>query len=204
MHGHQQRWWDDGQRHGTTQIAGRPAGVTVLKLVCALGVISLLAVPARAQVNERAVKVAFVFNLTKYVEWPQRNSELIVGVVGEGPMVEALETQLAGKSSESRPIRVVEFPSDAQLERCHILYVAYSTPKKARAAVERVRNKSILTVGDSDSFAHDGGMVGLVTAEDHIQIQVNLKAAEEAHLKISSRVLGLATIVETKPAEVGH
>jgi len=169
----------------------------LLRLACALGLISLLAPLAWTQlVDERAVKAAFVFNLTKYVEWPQPNHELIVGVNDDSPTAETLKKVLDGRNSESRPIRVLLFPSDAQLEQCNILYVGHSSPKKWRAVLERVRNKNILTVGDSDSFAKDGGIVGLVTAGDHIQIEVNLAAAAEAHLKISSRLLHLSTIVQ--------
>jgi hypothetical protein len=178
-----------------------PANLTVLIFAaCVIGVIPGLVLPTRAQVqDDRAVKVAFVFNLTKYVEWPHPSQELIVGVMGDGPMAEALPMLLAGRSSESRPIRVVVSPSDAQLESCQLLYIAYSSPKKVLTAIQRVRKMSILTVGDSDSFARDGGMVGLVSTEDHIQIQVNLEATAEGHLKISSRLLELSTIVKTKP-----
>jgi hypothetical protein len=169
----------------------------LMRLACALGVISLLPSLACAQLaDERAVKAAFVFNLTKYVEWLHPSPELIVGVNDDGPTAQTLKEVLDGRNSESRPIRVLLFPSDAQLEQCNILYVGHSSPKKWRAVLDRVRNKSILTVGDSDSFAQDGGIVGLVTAGDHIQIQVNLVAASEAHLKISSRLLNLSTIVQ--------
>jgi hypothetical protein len=175
-----------------------------LHLACALGVISLLASIAWAQLaDERAVKAVFVFNLTKYVEWPQPNQELIVGINDDASTAETLKKVLDGRTSESRPIRVLLFPSEAQLEQCSILYVGHSSPKKWRAVLERVRNKSILTVGDSDSFAQDGGIVGLVTTGDHIQIQVNLVAAGEAHLKISSRLLNLSTIVQ-QTHEVMH
>jgi hypothetical protein len=176
----------------------------LLHLACVVGVISLLAPLVWAQlVDERAVKAAFVFNLTKYVEWPQPNQELIVGINDDSPTAETLKKVLDGRNSESRPIRVLLFPSDAQLEQCNILYVGHSSPKKWRALLERVRKKSILTVGDSDSFAQDGGIVGLVTTGDHVQIQVNLVAAAEAHLKISSRLLNLSTIVQPTP-EVRH
>ena len=38
-------------------------------------------------------------------------------------------------------------------------------------------------------------MVGLVNTGDHIQIEVNLEAAQSAGIRISSRVLNLAVIV---------
>lgn len=174
---------------------------TPVGLVCALSLVSLFAPLLSAQSqDERAVKAAFVFNLTKYVEWPHPSQELVIGFVGDGPMGEMLQKVLDGKTSEARPIRVLLFPSDEQLQQCSILYVAQSAPKKIRAVVDKVRNKGVLTVGDSDSFARNGGMVGLVRTGDQVQIQVNREATEESHLKISSRLLNLSTIVQTVPA----
>ena len=186
----QRAWWPRAMRLAVS------AG-----LVCAVGLGSLFAPPLCAQLrDERAVKAAFVFNLTKYVEWPHPNQELTIAFIGDGAMGGMLQKMLDGKISESRPIHIVPSPSDEQLQHCDILYIAQSSAKKIHAAVDKVRNKAVLTVGDSESFAINGGMVGLVRMHDQIDIRINLQATEEAHLKISSRVLDLSTIVETAQA----
>jgi YfiR/HmsC-like len=158
----------------------------------------LLSPPFSAQVHdERAIKVAYVFNLTKYVTWPRGGNQLVVGFVGDGPMGEALQKMLTGRASESRPIRVLLSLEDEELEQCDVLYVAYSSPQKVRATLERLRGKSVLTVGDTESFPRDGGMIGLVRAGEQVRLQVNLEVVQGAGLKISSRVLDLATIVHS-------
>ena len=178
---------DSGMRKG---LPGRGA--------CALIWILLLAPQAFAQLqDESAVRAAFVFNLTKYVEWPRSSGELVIGFVGESSMGEILKKMLDGKASESRSIRVLASPSEEQLPQCNIVYIAYSSPKKFRPVLEKLREKGVLTVGDDYSFALNGGMVGLVRAGDHIQIMINLEVVQESGLKISSRVLSLAAIVRT-------
>jgi hypothetical protein len=149
--------------------------------------------------DENAVKAALVFNLTKYVEWPQSNTEFVIGFIGEGSMGEVLKSMLEGKTSESRTIHVLLSPSDTELDRCNILFIAEPSPKKLYATLERVRDKSILTVGDSESFAREGGMIALVTTGDVIKIQVRLQAAQDSHLKISSRLLNIAVLVPSTP-----
>ena len=191
----------DRIRNGRTDPpSGRLTRSTRAILLGSLLLLAPLRLSSTAQVqDERAVRVAFVFNLTKYVEWPHPGNELVIGFVGEGTMGEMLEKMLAGKTSDSRTIRVLISPSDEQLEHCQVLYVAYASSRKIRLAVDKVHNKGILTVGDADSFAQDGGMVGLVRAHDQIQIQVNFAVTQEAQLKISSRLLSLSTIVHTAP-----
>jgi hypothetical protein len=166
------------------------------RLACVLALLLLRALAGQAQSHdERAVKAAFVFNLTKYVEWPQASNAMLIGFVGEGPTGDILKNMLEGKTSESRSIHVVLSPSDQELERCNILYIADPSPKKIRAALDRVHSKSILTVGDAESFVRQGGMISLVTVGEQVQIQVSLQAAQESRLKISSRLLNIAIIV---------
>ncbi len=150
--------------------------------------------------SEREVKVAFVYNLTKYVEWPHEANELVVGYVGDDPtMGKTLHDMLSGKISENRTIRVVLFPSEDALSRCDLLYVGYQSAKKIRPVLERVSKAGTLTVGDAGVFARAGGMIGLVTVHEHVQIEVNLEAAQASRLKISSRLLGLSSVIRVTP-----
>jgi uncharacterized protein DUF4154 len=147
------------------------------------------------ELDESVIRVAYVFNLTKYVEWPRAGNQLVVGFIGDGPMGEALEKMLAGKTSDSRLIRVVLSPSEEDLDHCDLVYISTSSAKKVHETLDHLRNKSVLTVGDTESFPKNGGMIGLVKVGLQVHMIVNLDAVERARLNISSRVLNLATIV---------
>ena len=118
--------------------------------------------------------------------------------VEETAMVATLQNMKhlsAGEVSDSRNIEVVVSPKDAELDRCDVLYVAHSDKKKIDAALRKVAGRSVLTVGDAASFTKQGGAVALLTVCDRIEIQINLQASQKARLKISSRLLNLATVV---------
>lgn len=53
----------------------------------------------------------------------------------------------------------------------------------------------VLTVGERDNFAQDGGMIGFCLEQNKIRFEINLDAAERAKLRISSRLLALAKTV---------
>lgn len=179
-----------------------PGVRTLLGWLSALGVSLLVLVPpplAAQPRDERAVRAAYVFNLTKYVEWPAEKNELLIGFEGNRVTGEFLQKMLDGKSSDSKPIRVVLFPSEEDLKKCSLLYVGDSTAKSIHAVLDRVGTRGLLTVGEEESFTQAGGMVGLVKVGDQIQIQVNLEATQRAGIKISSRLLNLAVIVRPAP-----
>jgi YfiR/HmsC-like len=161
-----------------------------------LTLLSFVAPMAWGQLHdERAVKAAFVFNLTKYVEWPQTTNEMVIGFLGEAQTGEIFQKMLDGKSSGSRTIHVLLSPSDQDLARCSILYIADLSAKRIRAALDQVHGKGVLTVGDTELFVRAGGMIGLITVGERVQIDVSLEVAQESKLKISSKLLSIATLV---------
>ena len=161
----------------------------------------LLATPLHAQHDERAVRAAFVFHLTQYVEWPNPGNELIIGLVGEDRMAATLQKVVDGKESDGRILRVVVSPTEEQLQQCSLVYFANGAQPKVRATLSKLKARNILTVGENEEFARDGGMIGLVRDADQIQIRINLQAAQAAGLKISSRLLNLAVIVRSSGEE---
>ena len=148
-----------------------------------------------AQQDERAVRAAYVFSLTKYVFWPNGHDHLLIGVVGDGDMGPVLKQVLDGKTSDGKNIRIAIHPSEAELHDCDILYVTDSPPAEIHAILRRIAGRSVLTVGETDRFVRAGGMVAMVRVGDQMQIEVNLIELRTAQLQMSSRLLRLAVIV---------
>ncbi len=53
----------------------------------------------------------------------------------------------------------------------------------------------VLTVGESNGFASEGGIVNLVLNDNKISMEINVAAAKKARLSISSKRLNLAKIL---------
>jgi len=109
-----------------------------------------------SQQDERAVRAAFVFNLTKYVSWPNAPDHLMLGVIGEENIGPVLKQVLEGKLSDGRRITVVMHPLDAELKECDLLYVAETSPARIQSILDRVGTRAVLTVGETDQFTRAG------------------------------------------------
>lgn len=154
--------------------------------------------PLLAQQDERSVRAAFVYNLTKYVLWPVSAHDLNICVLGGGPTGPALKLVVDGKISDGRTIHVLVEPTDASLHHCDILYWSDPSTARVRSILEKTRGTPTLTVGEDDKFVREGGMIGFVRTGDSIQLEVNLDSVKAGDLKISSRLLNLALIVHTE------
>ena len=148
---------------------------------------------------EYVVKAAFLYNFAKFVEWPADAfagpaSPIVFIVFGEDPFGDALKS-LKGKTANGRPIVVRYAANLGELERCHLLFVSASSIALLPKILQATNGWNVLTVGDVDGFARDGGTINLVNEERRIGIEINMEAAQRTRLQISSKLLGLAKIV---------
>jgi hypothetical protein len=91
-----------------------------LRTLVVLAVFTAVALgPAAAQErDERAVRVAYLYSLIKFVDWPGLQKELLIGYVGSPATGETLFKSLDGRRDDARTLHVVLSPSDDMLVKC--------------------------------------------------------------------------------------
>lgn len=154
------------------------------------------ALPAACQQEVLAVRTAYIYNLTKYISWPAEKHQITVCHLGDRSAGLSVAGVLNEKDSDNRTIRVVLYTGNSDPGDCDVLYVSGAS-HDIRATLSRVHGRKVLTIGDTDDFVTQGGMIGLVRTGDRIQLDINLEAARAAGFQISSRVLALAFIVHS-------
>jgi hypothetical protein len=187
--------------------AGSSPKEAVSREICPTGAvlvilgIFILGVVAQAQTaTEYQIKAAFLFNFAKFVEWPTGSfsdaaAPIRICVFGRDPFGEELRNITRDKMVNGRKLQVDEL-SDLQLAKsCHILFIASSEKGQLKRVLESLRGTDSLTVGDTKGFAELGGIINFVRENDRVQFEVNRKAAEQAGLKVSSKLLNVAKLV---------
>jgi hypothetical protein len=152
------------------------------------------------QGNEYQVKAAFLYNLARMVEWPDDKSTstdipFTFCFYGKDFFGQALDS-IKNKTIKNRSIFLKRNVSIRELGQCELLFISRTESSHLSNILPYIENLPVLTVGDTDRFAEQGGIVNLATQAGRIQIEVNLRSAKNAGLKISSRLLTLANIVE--------
>ena len=148
--------------------------------------------------TEYQLKAAFLLNFTKFVEWPpaafaEAKSPIVLGILGENPFGDALERTIRDKTINNRPLEIKPFRSSAEATNCHILFISTSEKARLPEILAALRGASVLTVGETDRFTETGGMINFVRQGNKIRFQINEVAAKSVGLKISSKLLSLAS-----------
>ncbi len=176
------------------------------------------------EVTAAKVKAAYLYNFVRFVKWPgdafeDEHAPIIIGVVGRDPFGPLLDRTVANKKVSGRDlvIRRITSPGSAtgasndepdsyeaiavEMRGCHLLYISRSDEEGFPRILELLQDAPVLTVSDISAFALDGGIVEFVLDAEKgtIGFHINHGVAKEAELRISSKVLKLADIVESRP-----
>ncbi len=79
---------------------------------------------------------------------------------------------------------------------CHILFVGHSANDRFQDLSGAISKLPILTVSDLNGFEERSGMINFKNVKNRMRFAINLKAAQQAGLKISSQLLKLAIATE--------
>lgn len=173
----------------------------IADIVCKSLLLYLLIIPlGNAATPEYQLEAAFLFNFTQFVGWPaaafqDAKSPLVIGVLGEDPFGSYLDDIVRGEVINGHPLIIERYRSAQDIRHCHILFIADSERLNFNAALLGLKGQYVMTVSNLEGFAHAGGVVRFRIVDSRLRFLINIDAAHEAQLVISSKLLRQADVI---------
>jgi uncharacterized protein DUF4154 len=146
------------------------------------------------------IKAVFLFNFTQFVEWPDgafnnNNDPFVIGILGKDPFGKYIDEVVQSEKVGNHSITIMRYQNISEINNCQVLFIE-DNDSNLPSVLSALNNRAILTVSDMQGFTQAGGIIGFVTIENKIKLQININAAKEAGLNISSKLLSVANIVK--------
>ena len=142
---------------------------------------------------EHKIKAAYLYNFTKFVTWPEHQSETFnLCILGKDPFGSLLNS-LESKTALGLPIKLIRLQRFDASKHCHILFLGSATRNDTR---QLIVSSGILTVSEKNNFAKHEGMIGFVIKEGKVKLQININRLKQSGLEVSAKLLEIAEIVE--------
>lgn len=160
------------------------------------GTLILLPLLSYAQpVSEYDLKAAFVYNFMLFTDWPANtvyeSGTLNICVHPSSALHQSLAA-LNGKSMKGRKLSVRHLIVADGARGCHVLLIDGDRDRWSRIRQGLV-GASVLTIDDDEAPGHDGGsVISLFMDANRIVFDVDMEAARQAKLTLSSKLLRLA------------
>lgn len=155
------------------------------------------------QLIEYRLKAAFIYNISKFIQWPsaQPTEEPAVEhtyfcIDASDDVFRIMHENLHQYIIDNKTIEVTKWPDIKDSETCSIIFSAMDTKNRTQQI------DGTLTIGESEDFIRQGGMIRFYKEAKRLRFEINPEQAKTYHIDISSKLLRLARIVRVKnPAE---
>jgi hypothetical protein len=148
---------------------------------------------------EYQVKAAFLLNFAKFVEWPPNafansDSPLAICILGKDPFGRIIDDLVQDEGANGRKLIVRRMSQPPAPQACQVVFAEGSTKEVSKTL--SALGPGVLMVGEGGSFLRDGGMIAFVIENRRVRFDINQTAAENAALKLSSKLLNVARSIE--------
>jgi hypothetical protein len=188
--------------------------IATLALSCAIAgapAPALAAAPApgaEPQTVEQ-LQAAVILTFARFVEWSPAafvaaSAPIVIGVVADETVAEALEAIARGRNVAGRTISVRRLQWDSDDAGIHMLFLGATEKRHLALVVARVRARPIVTVSPLPEFGRAGGMITLTLADGRITFAVNSGATASSGVRLSSLLLTHASRVSDESSKVAR
>lgn len=140
----------------------------------------------------------FIYNFTKYFEWPPSYKEgnFVIGILGNSPLLLELNKMAAVKKAGSQPFEIKTFPNVSSISNCHMLIVAPDVTTPLPEIIAKIKKNSTLLITEKQGFAKQGAAINFVVQNNKPAFELNKANVEKQEIKVSKDLLSLAILVE--------
>lgn len=139
------------------------------------------------------VEAAFLRNFARYVTWPvqafaDERAPWRVCILGSDRFDDSLEKTFQGRVEQGRAFEIIRARTTEQLPGCQIVFVGHESAARRRAALQELRSRPVLTVGDAPEFLEEGGVIRFHVGQ-HVEMSISLDQARALSLSIPAKML---------------
>jgi hypothetical protein len=150
--------------------------------------------------SEDAVKAAYLYRFTQYIEWPQAASSdasFTIAVLDAPGVAAELRRILPNHRIKNSAAQVREITRVQDLGSAQMLYIGSAQIDRVRNVVAALEARPVLVVTDAERGLVAGSVLNFVMLEHRVRFEVSLPAADRSKLRISAELLGVATRVQS-------
>ncbi len=144
------------------------------------------------------IKAIFLYNFTKYIEWPAsyKQGEFVIGILGSSPLVTELEKMALKSKVGTQSFVIKKFKDVSDITSCHMLYISNSKTGSMEAAINKLKKTSTLVISECGGCAKKGSAINFVSVDNKQRFELNKTNAGKFGLQVSSNLATLAIMVD--------
>lgn len=167
---------------------------TMKKGILVIMMMVLMAGFAKAQMEVEQAKAKFIYNFTKFFDWPQSEhaGNFIIGVVGSDKVYDELSKITAGKRVVKQNITVEKYRNYDDIGKCHVLFVSTFQDNLISTAHKKTGHYTLI-ISDASNSLNKGAALNLFLDGERLKYKFEDSNALKMGLKFHSKIKEMAS-----------
>jgi hypothetical protein len=157
-----------------------------------------LSVIQHATAQEEKFKALFIYNFTKYIEWPSEmgGNDFQIGVLGDRDILGHLNEIASKMKVGSKSIKVNFYTSVDEIPFCHIVFINATHTMDIPAYAKKTKGMKVLIIGDKEKAYQKGACINFIKKNGNLNYEISKSNMDAQELKYVSTLNTLGTLVE--------
>ncbi len=174
-------------------------------LALAVLVATLPGANAQAPALEETVEAAYLYKFPGFVDWPSDAfkspaSPIVIGLAGAPKVLDELARISRGRLVLGRPVETRAIVGGELPRDLNVLFIGRGASADVGRLVAEARRAHWLVVTDLPDGLKDGAALDFVEIDGRLRFEASPPAAQQAGIKLSSKLLSVAAkVVEETP-----
>ncbi len=148
-----------------------------------------------AQVSDYKAYSIFIYNFTKYTNYPASasNGDFVIAVLGKSKITEELNKMAAQKNINGRKFKINEVEEVGDIGSAHMVFVSSGKSGALDDLKSKIKQLPTMIVTERDGLVKKGAHLSFVVLENQsLRFEINNEALEHNSLNMSKSILALA------------
>jgi uncharacterized protein YjiK len=151
--------------------------------------------PGDSEEANARIKSIYIYNFTKYIEWPEnyREGNFVIGFIGNNSAIlNELSKMSSTKKVGNQNIEIRNISTVDDNTKFNIIFILSDNSAQLSEVINKVKGKSTLLVTEKDGLAKQGSGINFVVVDNKQKIELNKNNIEKYKLKIASTLENMA------------
>jgi hypothetical protein len=158
--------------------------------------ICLFGSPPSLKAQDERFKAIFIYNFTKYINWPVTQGDFIINVLGNDGIIKEIGAIAAKKTVGSSKIDIVQVLSPAEINNCQILFITSSKMDLLSEVIPIAKRNNILVVTEKTNACKGGSCINFLSRDGKLTFEISKINIETCGLQVSVDLLKLGILVD--------
>lgn len=147
----------------------------------------------QAQAQSEKFKALFMYNFTKYVQFPATpNPEgFVIGILGNSTISEDLKVIASKQKVGSQNMVVKVFNSIEEIEKCNMIFISANKSSLMSDVITKLNGLATLIVSDKEGLTNQGSCINFVLDGNKLKYEISKTNIEKKGLSASSNLYSL-------------